>query len=263
MRISGFTYIRNGYKYQYPFIESIQSLLPLVDELIVVVGDSVDGTRAAVESLAESKIKIVDSVWDISSRKGGEIFAEQANLGIRNCSGDWLIHLQADEVLMEDCKTKILRSIQLANSYNSIDGILFPFLHFWGDYNYIHNTRRTHRFEIRAFKNNRGVFSYKDSQGFRKFSFKLKGEKLNVIKTNSKVFHYSYFRHPKLMKRKSNYFKRFWHSDDWIQKKTNGAPFDFNYVDKLDLYTGSHPNLCEMSFQKKIGNSVMTLLYKI
>ena len=81
MMITGFTYVRNGFEYQYPFIASIKSLLPIVDELIVVVGDSSHGTRKAIEELGEIKIKIIDSVWDNSLRSGGKLFAEQANVG--------------------------------------------------------------------------------------------------------------------------------------------------------------------------------------
>ncbi len=247
MKISGFTYIRNGFNYQYPFIASIKSLLPVVDELIVVVGDSIDGTREAIEGLKETKIRIVDSIWDNSLRTGGKLFAEQSNIGIRNSSGDWLIHLQADEVLMEDSRKEIIECIQFADSRDNIDAILFPFLHFWGDYKHIRNTRRTHRFEIRAFKNNRNVLSYRDSQGFRKYNKRINSEKLNAIKTKAMIFHYSYSRHPKLMKKKANYFKRFWHSDNWIQKRTNKLSFDFNQVDKLEKYQGSHPK-----YMKKI-----------
>ena len=35
MKISGFTFVRNGMKYDYPFLESINSLLALCDEVIV------------------------------------------------------------------------------------------------------------------------------------------------------------------------------------------------------------------------------------
>ena len=250
MIISGFTYVRNGFEYQYPFIESIRSLLPIVDELIVVVGDCSDRTREAIIAIDDVKIKIIDSVWDDELRIGGQLFAEQANIGIDRAKGDWLIHLQADEVLMEDCKSEILESIKYANSQNEIDGILFPFLHFWGDYRYIRNSRRTHRYEIRAFKNNRDIFSYRDSQGFRKITINRKEKKLKVIKTKTEVFHYSYSRHPELMKKKSNYFKRFWHTDSWIRKETNNKPFDFNSVDKLELYHGNHPKY----MQKTIAN---------
>ena len=254
MKISGFTYIRNGFEYKYPFLASIKSLLPIVDELIVVVGDSSDGTREAIEKLANVKIKIVDSIWNNSLRSGGILFAEQSNIGLKYASGDWLIHLQADEVLMEDSKDEILKSISYANLNENIDGVLFPFLHFWGDYNHIRNTRRTHRYEIRAFKNNRNVLSFRDSQGFRKYDKNSNGKKLRVIKTKVKVFHYSYSRNPKLMKKKANYFKRFWHSDDWIQKKTNEKPFDVNYVDKLESYSGIHPKYMKSTIKQKDWN---------
>ena len=251
MKISGFTYIRNGFEYAYPFIASIKSLLPIVDELIVVVGDSSDGTRKAIEQLREGKIKIVDSVWDNSLRKGGGLFAEQSNIGIRNATGDWLIHLQADEVFMQDSRKKLLESIEYANSKDNIDGVLFPFLHFWGDYKHIRNTRRTHRFEIRAFKNNRNIFSFRDSQGFRKYGENKTGKILKVIKTKVIVFHYSYSRNPKLMRKKANYFKRFWHSDNWIKRNKNDKEFDFNQVDKLENYKGPHPEYIQDIINKK------------
>lgn len=254
MKISGFTYVRNGFEYGYPFIASIKSLLPIVDELIVVVGDSSDETRKAIEQLRETKIKIVDSVWDNSLREGGKLFAEQSNIGIRNATGDWLIHLQADEVFMEDSRNKILQCIECANSKDNIDGVLFPFLHFWGDYKHIRNTRRTHRFEIRAFKNKRNILSFRDSQGFRKYGKKKNGKKLKVIKTKAIVFHYSYSRNPKLMRKKANYFKRFWHSDDWIKRKTNDKEFDFNQVDKLEDYNGPHPEYIQDIMKKKDWN---------
>lgn len=34
MKVSGFTFVRNAVKYDYPIVESIQSILPLVDEEI-------------------------------------------------------------------------------------------------------------------------------------------------------------------------------------------------------------------------------------
>ena len=57
MKVSAFTYVRNGLYLDYPFIESIKSVLPIVDEIIVVIGDSTDGSREAVENIGDSKIK--------------------------------------------------------------------------------------------------------------------------------------------------------------------------------------------------------------
>ena len=243
MKIDGFTYVRNGINMGYPFISSIKSLLPLVDEMIVVVGDSIDGTKQAIQDIGSAKITIIDTVWDENSRKSGAIFREQANIGLKKLTGDWCFHIQADEVLMENSYEDIRRYIEIANNINDVDGLLFPFFHFWGDYKYIRNTRRTHANEIRAFKNNRGVFSYKDSQGFRKYKTNQneKGLKLNVLKTPIPIYHYSYTRNPKLMKTKSNYFHRFWHNDKWLKENTNESDFNFNDVDKLELFESNHP----------------------
>ena len=168
---------------------------------------------------------------------------EQSNLGLAEITSDWAFHIQADEVIHEDDINKILEFIEIADKEESIDGLLFPFYHFWGDYKHIRNTRQTHPFEIRVFKNNRGVLSYKDSQGFRSFTSDIDevGSKLRVINTNIPVYHYSYTRNPKLMNKKANYFHRFWHTNEWLKNNTISKDFDYNDVDRLDLFEGSHP----------------------
>lgn len=254
MKIEGFTYVRNGFKMGYPFIASINSLLPIVDKLFVVVGNSDDGTREAIVNLGNDKISIVDSVWQEEKRKNGEIFREQSNLGLAKITGDWAIHIQADEVLMESAKEELLQYIKRADELEHVDGLLFPFYHFWGDYEHIRHTRATHAFEIRAFKNNRNVLSYKDSQGFRIFNSsepKSKGKKLNVLKIEVPVYHYSYTRNPKLMNKKTNYFNRFWHSNDWLAQHNTESDFDFNKVDKLDEFKGAHPAYMDKVISQK------------
>ena len=101
MTISGFSYVRNGFEYGYPFLEAIQSILPICDEFVVAVGDSTDKTREAIEKLNSPKIKIIDTIWDMNLREGGKIFAQQANIALDNTTGDWAFHIQADEVIHE------------------------------------------------------------------------------------------------------------------------------------------------------------------
>ena len=103
--------------------------------------------------------------------------------------------------------------------------LLFQFLNFYGSYNYLNNTRKQHKKEIRIFKNNKHIFSYKDSQGFRKFSSwenyqnGESGEKLKVNEIKASIFHYNYVRHPDKMVEKAKYFDRFWHSDNTIENR--------------------------------------------
>ncbi len=251
MNISGFTYVRNGFTYGYPFVASIRSLLPLVDELIVVVGDSNDGTREAIEQIGDARIEIVDSIWNLEMRQNGKIFAEQSNIGLRRIRGKWGIHLQVDEVLDESAPDRLRVYMEQADKRDDIEGLILPFLHFWGDFKHIRHTRRTHAYEIRAFKNNGLVRSYKDSQGFRRYNSEADyisgamGHKLRVLQTDVPIFHYSYSRHPSLMKKKDNFFNRFWHNDEWIATHSSSSDFDFNEVDRLQRYEGQHPALMQ------------------
>ena len=53
MKISAFTFIKNGQILGYPFLQSIQSVLPIVDEFIINVGESEDDTLSLLsQSLA-------------------------------------------------------------------------------------------------------------------------------------------------------------------------------------------------------------------
>ena len=261
MKISAYSYVRNGFQLAYPFINSIQSVLPIVDEFIMVVGDSTDGTREAILNLQSDKIKIIDSVWDMSLRKDGKLFAQQANLGLDPLKGDWILHIQADEVIHENDIHRLKEYMVKYDSDPKVEGFLFPFLNFRGDYFHINTGRKSHRFEIRAFKKNPAIRSYKDSQGFRKYSSIAayekgeKGEKLHVAKIDIPVYHYSFVRPPKLMTKKAETFLHFYLSDDQISKTIKSdSDFDYNAVDKLDKFKGTHPKLMLPIVEKQDWN---------
>ena len=75
MKVSGFTICRNPLKLEYPLVEVIQSALPLVDEFIVNIGPSDDGTIEVLESLGSPKIRIVHATWGrIPERKRFIVF---------------------------------------------------------------------------------------------------------------------------------------------------------------------------------------------
>lgn len=273
--ISGFLYVRNGIEYGYPFLEAIQSVLSICDEFIVVIGDSTDGTREAVESLKSSKIKIIDTVWDMNLRTGGKIFAQQSNIGIDAIKGKWGLHIQADEIVHEDDVYKIKSAIDKFNDNSDVEGFLLPFLNFWGGYNYIRTSRKVHRNEIRVFRNNKIIRSYKDSQGFRIYSsiaaYKNgeKGKKLKVIKIDTPVFHYSYVRPPKLMAKKGAIFSSFYNPNADLENLEQ-VEMSYEKIDLLEEFKGNHPYLMEKwvksqnwEFHYDKSNSIMPLKYKI
>jgi len=250
MKISAFTYVRNGKTFGYPFIESIKSLLPIVDEYIVVVGDSTDGTREAVEKIGDDKIKIVDTIWDDNLRKGGKVFAQQANIGLDSTcvDSDWLFHLQADEVIHEKDFAIILQNLEKNLSNKKVDGFLLRFVNFFGDFNHYCPSRRFHQREIRIIRNDRSIRSYKDSMGFRKFHtpelINEKGTKLLVKQIEATVYHYSWSKAPKTQKAKNIEFgKRYHPTDDFIKdfEAVHGEAYDYREYDYLKVFTGTHP----------------------
>src|SRR3990172_8381172 len=114
MKVSGFTFCRNMIKYDFPIVESIRSILPIVDEFIVNVGKSEDHTLELIQSIGDSKIKIIESVWDESLRKDGLILSQQTNIALKQCTGDWAFYLQADEVVHEDDLSGLARLMEVA-----------------------------------------------------------------------------------------------------------------------------------------------------
>ena len=115
----------------YPVRESILSILPVVDELVVNVGDSNDDTLDLVSSIASPKIKAVTTRWDPLLRSGGRVLALQADVALSHCTGDWAFYIQADEVVHErDLKT-IREAMGRHLRDTRVEGLLFDFVHFY------------------------------------------------------------------------------------------------------------------------------------
>ena len=60
MKISGFTFARDVERLYYPIKESVLSILPIVDEFVVALGDCKpdDNTREIINSIQSPKIKV-------------------------------------------------------------------------------------------------------------------------------------------------------------------------------------------------------------
>jgi glycosyltransferase involved in cell wall biosynthesis len=246
MKISGFSYVRNGFDYGVPFLEAYQSVLPICDEFIVAVGDSTDGTREAIEKLTPGKVKIIDTVWNMELRMQGKIFARQTNIALDAVTGDWAFHIQADEVIHEKDLPKIKKALEDNDPNKRVEGFILPFLHFWGGYGYIRTSRRVHPNEVRLFRNGLGVRSYRDSLGFRKYKdFDAyekgtpKGEKLRVKKIDAPIYHYTEVRGPKAKTKKAQAIGAFY---DQEKPLTEEVMEHYGY-DRLEKFTGTHPKV--------------------
>lgn len=252
MKISGFTMVRNAYKFYFPVKESIQSILPIVDEFIVALGDNDadDQTRKEIESIQSDKIKIFDRKWSEQDFIDGKIFANETSFALSQCTGDWCFYLQADEVVHENDLKKIKKSCQFYLNRTEVDGLLFKYYHFFGDYDHYLPFHGWYKNEIRIVRNNANVFSRNDSQSFRK----NKNEKLSVIEIDAHIYHYGWVRPPELMQSKKKAMDSMYHGVSKIEKAYRFKPAEFNYgaLGRIPVFTGTHP-LIMTDLKKKIS----------
>ena len=107
MKVSAFTFIKNGQILGYPFIESILSILTIVDEFVINVGESEDDTLLVIQSIPSSKIRIIESKWNDSMQDRGYVYGQQKMIAQYNCTGDWAFYIEGDEVYHENEIEKI------------------------------------------------------------------------------------------------------------------------------------------------------------
>jgi hypothetical protein len=242
MKVTGFTFIRNAITYDYPIVEAITSILPICDDFVVAVGKSSDDTRLLIQNLAPEKIRIVDTVWDDSLREGGQVLAEETNKAFNSIDGntDWCFYIQGDEVVHEKFLPTIKKAMLDNLDDDRIDGLLFKYLHFYGSYDYVGESYRWYRNEIRVIRNNKNIYSYRDAQGFRKDENK----RLNVRPIDAYVYHYGWVKQPDAMQRKQEDFNKLWHNDEWVKRNVAKAEsFDYSNIDALSRFNGTHPNV--------------------
>ena len=260
MKISGFAMVRNAGRFYFPIRESILSILPVVDEFIVALGDNSPGdtTRAAIESIGSDKVKILDRVWSEESFVDGKIFVEETNFALDQCTGDWCFYLQADEVVHENNLAEIRIACERELHNKEVDGFLFKYYHFWGDYAHYLPFHGWYKNEIRVIRNRAGIRSFKDAQSFRK----NRNEKLSVIELEARIYHYGWVRPPRLMQSKKKEQDSIHHGIEKTTEAYTLLPHEFDYgaLGNLPEFPGTHPAvmkdwIAQMDWQGKLNYS--------
>ncbi|MBI2604513.1 MAG: hypothetical protein HYW49_00385 [Deltaproteobacteria bacterium] len=235
---SGFTFIRNAVKFDFPIKECIDSMLPIVDELVVNVGLSDDGTEALVAGIAarSSKIRVINSVWDDSKTSEGLVLSEQTNIALDACRGKWCLYLQADEALHENEHRVIARAIETEDrSLIPVDGFRLRYFHFYGGYSMIQRPWNWYPSEIRVIRRDSGARSFGDAQTFRLRA----GDRVPRSRLiDAHVYHYGHARAPEVMQKKIAYFHRFWHGD--AHSMNSGRAYA-DGAKNLVWFWGTHP----------------------
>lgn len=255
MTISGFTFVRNASKLYYPVRASIESILPLVDEFIVALGDNDpdDTTEQEIRSIGSHKIKIVQTVWDLKKYPHGMEYARQTDIAKKWCTGDWLFYIQSDEVLHEKYYPAVMSACRQYLDRPEIEGLLFHYKHFWGDYNHYVVSHAWYPKEIRIIRNDKDIHSWRDAQSFRRIKafdekdyYQKKGtQKLKVAQIDACIHHYGFVRPPMLMQRKNKNHRINYDGSERANEVFRSRAEVFHYGDlgRLTYYDESHPRV--------------------
>jgi hypothetical protein len=244
MKVSGFTFIRNAVQYDYPVVEAITSILPVCDEFVIAVGKSEDDTLQLIKSINSDKIKIVETIWDDSLREGGKVLALETDKALAAISPDseWAFYIQGDEVVHEQYLDTIYQAMRTYKDDFAVEGLLFKYLHFYGSYDYIGDSRKWYRREIRIIRNTHNVSSYRDAQGFRNKD----NTKLQVKLIDAYIYHYGWVKHPAHQQKKQQTFHKHWHDDAWLEQHVPKiVEFDYSGIDSLAIFKGTHPKVMQ------------------
>ena len=251
MKVSGFSFVKNALIYDYPVVESIRSILPICDEVVIAVGKSDDDTLALIQSIDPDKIRIIETEWDESLREGGRVLAVETDKALAAVAedSDWAFYIQGDEVVHEDYLPVIKKAMEDYKDDPRVDGFLFDYKHFYGSYDYVGASASWYANEIRVVRKGRGIYSFKDAQGFRKGD----NEKLSVIDLAAEMYHYGWVKEPEAMQRKQENFNKLWHDDEWIEKNVVKSD-SFNYGRDLRVlrqFEGTHPKVMQERIKDK------------
>ncbi len=255
MKVTGFSFIRNAVKYNYPIEEALRSILPLCDQVVVAVGDSSDGTRELVAGI-DPKIRIIDTVWDETIREGGRVLAVETDKAFQAIGNeaDWCIYIQGDEVLHEDGYPAVREAMEKWKDHPEVDGLLFNYRHFFGSYDYVGSESRWYRHEIRVIRNNKGIYAYRDAQGFRKGD----NEKLRVKPVDAWIHHYGWVQEPKVIKAKCIAKDKIMYNMEGDEENIVVAEdYPFTLVNALQKFKGTHPAV----MKKRVENMYWKFRY--
>lgn len=235
MKVSGFTFIRNGTLLGYPFVESILSALPICDEFIVAVGNSDDDTLARIKAIPSDKIKIVETQWNESMQDRGFVYAQQKMIAHYNCSGDWAFYLEGDEILHEDDLPKIRASMEQYLDQPEVEALVFDYHHFFGSPEWLAVSPGWYRKECRIIRNTIRTWA-PDGLYFVVMDKNKRGRYPRATLVNAPIYHYGHVRSIEAMREKNQRVGRYWKHDHPL---FNGYQIDPQALKKFE---GSHPS---------------------
>ena len=240
MKVSLFTFIRNGAKLGYPFVESIRSALPIADEYIVAIGpsdeDEEDATLRSIEAINDCRIKILKVRWNEKMQTAGFVYGQQKMLAQSQCMGDWAFYLEADEVLHERDLETIKDSMQRHLVDDKVEALVFDYVHFFGSPNYQAVSPGWYKRAPRIIRNSVRTVAC-DGLFWNVIVNNQKMRWPRAALAGAKIYHYGHVRPLEAMNKKQESVERYWNK---IPRRLARYQIDPRALRK---YTGEHPEI--------------------
>jgi len=238
MKVSAFTFIKNGQLLGYPFIQSIKSILPIVDEFIINVGLGEDSTLDEIKKIHDPKIRIIQSHWNDNMKDRGFVYGQQKMIAQYNCTGDWAFYIEGDEIYHENDLDKIYMSMKECLSNPDIEALIFDFYHFYGNGNSYLDSPGWYRTEARIIKNSLRTYA-PDGLFWLVLDSNKNGRYPKAKHTGAKCYHYGWARSENQMNLKSEKVQKYWGGS---AKKIDYSKMDQSIIKK---FQGTHPKIIQ------------------
>jgi hypothetical protein len=238
MKVSAFTFIKNGEILGYPFIQSIKSILPIVDEFVINVGSGEDNTLEVIQAINDPKIRIIQSCWNDNMKNRGYVYGQQKMVAQFNCTGDWAFYIEGDEIYHENDLDRIYMSMKENLDNPEVEALIFDFYHFYGNANSYLDSPGWYRSEARIIKNSLRTYA-PDGLFWLVLDNNKTGRYPRAKHTGAKCYHYGWVRSEAQMNLKSKKVQKYWGGE--------ANKIDYSKMDQsiIKEFKGSHPKIIQ------------------
>jgi hypothetical protein len=246
MKVSAFTFIKNGQILGYPFVQSIKSVLPIVDEFVINVGQSEDDTLDLIMLIKSPKIRIIESKWNQNMKDRGYVYGQQKMIAQFNCSGDWAFYIEGDEIYHENDLNQIKNSMEDHLNDSKIEALAFDFYHFYGNANTYLDSPGWYRTEARIIKTSCRSYA-PDGLFWLILKNNKQGRYPKAKHVGVHCFHYGWVRSQDQMNLKSKQVQKYWSK---LHKEIDYSQTDSKVFKE---FNGTHPKVIEDWIPKDSG----------
>lgn len=239
MKISGFTFLRNGSLLGYPYVESLRSLLMLCDEVVVAVGAGQDDTLERVRAIGDPRLRIIETTWSEVMQHRGYVYAQQKMIAQFNTTGDWAFYLEGDEVLHEQDIPALRALLERHVDDHRIEAIAFNYHHFYGTPQLVAHSPAWYRQAPRIIRNSVRNYS-PDGLFFVVMDKNKRGRYPRAVVADSPIYHYGHVRSVARMQEKARQVSKYWgHKPPKFH--------DYSQIDAsiLHPFNGTHPQVVQ------------------